>query len=255
MKVVISPAYNYLESFINAIPRGEYPCEKVFCNHRNTVELVRVGEQRFVVKKFKRPTIANCIIYTWFRKNKAQHAWENAYLFQKLGLETANPVAYIVCKKYGFFHTAWFISDYLPYPNIEEVFLSCETKEEKESLMNAFVEYTLHLHELGIVHRDYNKGNILVHKEADGFHFAMIDINRLWFIKNPNVQLSMRSLLMLKMSDEAKEMFLQKYAEKRGFNVEDCQRDLHQFEHYKTFRHQIKTALKRLIKKDPSPIQ
>ena len=255
MKVVISPAYNNLESFIMAIPQGDYPCEKVFCNHRNTVELVRVGEQRFVVKKFKRPTIANCVIYTWFRKNKAQHAWENAYLFKKLGLETADPVAYIVRKKFGFFHTAWFISEYLPYLDIEEVFLSCETKEEKEALIDAFVDYTLHLHELGIVHRDFNKGNILVHKEADGFHFAMIDINRLWFIKNPNVQLSMRSLLMLKMNDEAKEIILPKYAKKRGFNVDDCRHYLYQFEHYNSFRHQIKTAFKRLIKKYPSPKQ
>ena len=28
MKVVIAPAYHHLESFISAIPQGDYPCEK-----------------------------------------------------------------------------------------------------------------------------------------------------------------------------------------------------------------------------------
>lgn len=249
MKVVIAPAYQYIESFISAIPQGDYSCEKVFSDRRNRVELVRVGDLFLVVKRFKRPTIANCIIYTWFRKNKAQHAWENAYLFKKYGLETAEPVATIVRKKYGFFHTAWFISAYLPYPDLEEAYQACETKEEKEVLIDAFVAYTLHLHALGIIHRDYNRKNILVHKEADGYHFAMIDINRLWLKRNPDVRLSMRALLMLKMNDEAKEMILPKYAEGRGFSVEDCQIYLDKIEHYDAFRHQVKTALKRLIHK------
>ena len=249
MKVVISPVYQHLEPFIASIPQGDYPCEKVFRERRNRVELVRVGEQRFVIKRFKRPTIANCIIYTWFRKNKAQRAWENAYLFKKNGLETAEPVAMIVRKKYGFFHTAWFISEYLPYPDLEEAYQACETNEEKEALINAFVAYTLHLHEIGIIHRDYNRKNILVHKEADGYHFAMIDINRLWLKQDPDVPLSMRSLLMLKMNDEVKEMLLPKYAQGRGFSVEECQRSLDKIEHYNAFRHRVKAALKRLIHK------
>lgn len=249
MKVVIAPAYQHLESFISAIPQGNYSCEKVFCDHRNRVELVRVGDLLLVVKKFKRPTLANCVIYTWFRKNKAQHAWENAYLFKKQNLETAEPVATIVRKKYGFFHTAWFISEYLPYPDLEEVFQTYETDEEKEALIDDFVAYTLHLHALGIIHRDYNRKNILVHKEIDGYHFAMIDINRLWLKKNPGVRLSMRSLRMLHMNDEVKEKLLPKYAEERGFSVEDCQHYLDRIEHYDAIRHQVKTALKRLIHK------
>ena len=116
-------------------------------------------------------------------------------------------------------------------------------------MIDAFVAYTLHLHELGIIHRDYNRKNILVHKEADGYHFAMIDINRLWLKRDPDVPLSMRSLLMLKMNDEAKEMLLPKYAQGRGFSVEECQRSLDKIEHYDAFRHQVKAALKRLIHK------
>lgn len=249
MKVVIAPAYHHLESFISAIPQGDYPCEKVFRDRRNLVELVRVGDMLLVVKKFKCPTLANCVIYTWFRKNKAQRAWENAYLFKKLNLETAEPVATIIRKKFGFFHTAWFLSEYLPYPDLEEAFVACETNEEKEALIDAFVAFTLHLHALGIIHRDYNRKNILVHKEADGYHFAMIDINRLWLKRNPDIHLSMRSLMRLKMNEEAKEMFLPKYAKGRGFCVKDCQLYLDKIEHFDVIRHQVKTALKRLIHK------
>lgn len=247
MQVVVAPKYKYLDGFFHAVAQGDYPREKVWRNRRNTVELVRVGDTPLVVKKFKRPTLANCVIYTFFRKNKAQRAWENARLFQQLGLETAGPVAYMVRKKWGFFHTAWFISEFLPYPEIDEAYKACGSEAEREELMTAFVDYTLHLHALKIVHRDYNRGNILVHKEADGYHFALIDINRLWLRHTPDVMLSMRSLMMLKLEEPELDIVLQKYAEGRGFDVEDCEHTISRLQHVNEARRKIKHGFKRLI--------
>ena len=247
MKVVIASKYQYLESFLHAVVQDDYQREKVWRNRRNTVELVRMGDVPLVVKKYKRPTLANCVIYTFFRKNKAQKAWENAFLFQQLGLETAAPVAYMVRRKWGFFHTAWFISEYLPYPEIDEAYEACSSDAEKEELMSAFVDYTLHLHSLNIVHRDYNRGNILVHKEADGYHFALIDINRLWLKHTPNVELSMRSLMMLQLEEPELGVVLQKYAEGRGFDVEDCEHAISRLQRFHEVRSKIKHGFKRLI--------
>lgn len=89
MKVHIHPHYAAYESYIRAIPSEEYEREEVYCNRRNTVERVRFGDKDFVIKKYKRPALINCLIYTWFRKSKAQRAFEYAELFLQRGIETA----------------------------------------------------------------------------------------------------------------------------------------------------------------------
>ena len=77
----------------------EYEREEVYCNRRNTVERVRLGDKDFVIKKYKRPALINCLIYTWFRKSKAQRAFEYAELFSATGNNRhAPPVAYIEIK-------------------------------------------------------------------------------------------------------------------------------------------------------------
>ena len=41
-----------------------------------------------LIKKYKRPALINCLIYTWFRKSKAQRAFEYAELFLQRGIES-----------------------------------------------------------------------------------------------------------------------------------------------------------------------
>ena len=247
MKIVIDSDYKSFEPFILSVSQGEYHPEKVFCNHRNTVELVKVADVSWVVKKFKRPTLANCVIYTWFRKNKAVRAWENAQLFKEKGLETARPVAYIIKKKFGFLHTAFFISEYLPYPTIDKVYSDCKTDEERSQLERDFVLFTYHLHQLDIVHRDYNEGNILVHREPDGFHYAMIDINRLWLKKNPSQKRCLKSIGMLKMDINQMSRFLNQYASLQGFDPEECMCDVLRSRQLHRVRSKIKHTLESCI--------
>ncbi len=88
MKVHIHPHYAAYESYIRAIPSEEYEREEVYCNRRNTVERVRFGDKDFVIKKYKRPALINCLIYTWFRKAK-RSAPLNMQNFSATGIETA----------------------------------------------------------------------------------------------------------------------------------------------------------------------
>ena len=156
MKIRIHPHYAAYESFIRAIPSGEYEREEIYCNRRNTVERVRFGDKEFVIKKYKRPALINCLIYTWFRKSKARRAFEYAELFLQRGIETASPVAYIEIKKNGFFHTGYFISEYIPYPLIGDIGETGMDEEEKQLLTQDLVSFTLQLHLHKIVPLDYN---------------------------------------------------------------------------------------------------
>lgn len=175
----INPKFEYLSSEIHGIPLHEYRVEKVFCNHRNIVELTTIHGERFVVKKYKRPTVANCVIYTLFRKPKAQRAYCNAFMLARKGIETAEPVAYIERHKHGFYHTGWFISRYLPYADVRAYYDSLTDEEARHKFADAFLRFTYLLFEKHQLNEDYNTGNILAYEHNGEYHFALVDINRI----------------------------------------------------------------------------
>lgn len=178
--VHVAPEYEVYTEQIKSLTSSEWNVLKTFCNSRNTVALIDVEGRRWVVKRFKRPTLANCVIYTWFRPNKAKRAFEYAFKLHDAGIETPAPVAYIEIFKNGFFHTGYFISEYLPYSRLDEV-------EEPDSADNAglyrdFAAFTADMHRKNITHSDYNLSNVLWYTDGDGrHHFALVDINRMHF--------------------------------------------------------------------------
>ena len=181
MKIVINPEYNYLTDFINSLPHTEPIPEDVYQKERNYVYKVTVEGTPLVVKKYKRPTLANCVIYTWFRMNKAERSYKYAFRLRKIGFDTAEPVAYIIKKKYGFVHTCYYVTKFIPYS-----LLNTYVEHDKQiilDIVNDFAEYTYNIHKNGISHYDYNLGNILFHKEGDKYKFTVIDINRMVFVR------------------------------------------------------------------------
>ncbi len=179
MRCLINKKYSFLEPDIRQIPSHGYRVEKVFCNRRNTVELVCFQGNYYVVKQYKRPTLANCFVYTWLRKPKTQRAYRNALILQERGILTAEPVAFIEHYKFGFFHTGWFISTYLPYKNVRDTFDDITDKYERRRFAIAFVEFTNRLFKKNIINQDFNHSNILTYKDGNIYRFALIDINRL----------------------------------------------------------------------------
>lgn len=218
MKIVINPEFEYLRTFIESIPQNTYTAEETFCQKRNTVEKISAGNKQLVVKKYKRPTLANCVIYTWFRKNKAQRSYIYAQKLLKAGIETATPVAYIEIYKYGFFHTGYFISEFLPYPLMTET--DHLEEEEKKQIGANFVEYTVHLHKNGIIHPDYNKSNILYHKKGGKYQFALIDINRIHFGR-ATVGNCIKAINTLGLQFDQLIILITKYADLRKWDIQN----------------------------------
>ena len=121
MNTHIHKKYESLTIEIKKIPDGNFRPIRTFCNKRNTVELTTIGENNFVVKKYKVPNIFNRIIYTFFRRSKARRAYENAQRIIRHGISTPFPVAYIETKRGGLFHTGYFISEYMEHPTLENI--------------------------------------------------------------------------------------------------------------------------------------
>lgn len=242
MKVRIHPDFINYEQFIRSIPKGKYIAQEVYCNQRNTVTKVEVEGRMFVIKKYKVPAFFNRIVYTWIRKSKARRSFEYADRLLSHGVETAPPVAYIEERKGFFFNIGYFISEYLPYPVLPK---SQELdKEERELLGQQFVEFTAHLHDIKIIHKDYNPNNVFYHKENGKYQFALVDINRMDFGKD-SLKLWMQAVNQLCAEVEDAVEFVQKYAEIRKLDVLTCLIVLFKNRRARRSRDKMKVAFKK----------
>jgi len=180
VKTVVHPDYAYLEDFVRRLPQEEFPIDHVFCDRRNTVVATHEQGIPMVVKKYARPTVFNCFIYTFFRPTKAKRAYRYAMRLECCGVETAAPIGYVHVYRWGIFHTGYFLCRFLPYPTLASI--KKIDKTEKQKLSEDFILFTAFLHRHGLVPGDYNPGNILYSKDSDGkYHFALVDINRFHF--------------------------------------------------------------------------
>ena len=219
MKIRIHPEFAGYKQFIKSIPEGKYTPVEVYCNLRNTVTKVEVNGKTFVIKKYKIPTLFNRFVYTWIRKSKARRSFEYADRLLSYGVETALPVAYIEERKGGLFNTGYFVSEYLPYPVLPK---SIELEEEeRKTLEQQFIEFTACLHEIKIIHKDYNPNNVFYYKVEGKYHFALVDINRMDFGKN-NLTLWMQAVNQLRMGVGESVEFVEKYARIRNLDVVKC---------------------------------
>ena len=180
MKIVINPQFETCREFIERMPAEGVRPTHTFCNHRNLVAVCQMGGREVVVKRYKRPTLANCVIYTFFRKNKAQRAYENAQRLLNEGIATPEPIAYIVERRHGFVHTCWFVSEYLPWQTLGNLDKTLEDPQERTRLWESYIQLVRDMHRRRMLLRDNNCGNYLVDPDQPG-RFALVDINRLQF--------------------------------------------------------------------------
>ena len=251
MKICLHPAYGFLESELRRIMKEGYSPDKVFCNNRNVVEKVTLAGKPYVIKKFKRPTLANCFIYTFFRKSKAQRAYEYAMLLLEKGIKTPFPVAYIEVKKNGFFHTGYLVTEYVDYPLLSHLNVEEYTQEELKKLSSSFIYFTISLQEKRILPLDYNPGNIFYfyNKKNDCFDFALTDINRMRFGRVPWTRDTMRSFEQFGLSTEHLYDFMLKYSAERGVDLDFCMYQFLSFRLRKKIKRFLKNKLKSQIRR------
>ncbi|MDR2036924.1 MAG: tyrosine protein kinase [Bacteroidales bacterium] len=218
MRIVINPKYEYLADFVRKIPDETYEWDVLYKNDRNTVKKVTVNGTTLVVKRYKRPTLANCFIYTFFKMNKAKRSYVYGFRLKEMGFNTAEPVAYIEISRNGFFHTGYFVSAFLPYPLLKEV----ENYQGalKSEVLSDFAEFTIRQHEAGILNNDYNLTNVFFHKEEERWEFALIDTNRIVFRRKLSRGGIIRQMQSISASINTITEIAEHYAVQRGWNAD-----------------------------------
>lgn len=244
MKTVINPAYEKLRSFVESLPREECPELHVYCNHRNKVFLTEAEGERLVVKRYKRPTWINMVVYTYFRLSKPRRAYEYAFKLKEAGIETPEPVAYIESRRHGLFHTGWFVSRYLDYRMLTEID-SLEPRRRDE-VADAFARFSCRLHESGFLPHDYATANVMYDFSGPECRFALVDINSMSFGKFPRKRCA-RSIKILDMQPDTRRAVISRYAALRGWDGEECYEALVRHRAYIDRCQKAKRCLKRAL--------
>jgi hypothetical protein len=249
MKTHIHKKYQSLTEEIKKIPNEKYKVLHTFCNKRNTVELAEISTHTFVIKKYKVPNFFNRIAYTFFRRSKAQRAYDNALRILRCGVRTPFPVAYIETQKKRLFHTGYFISEYLNLPTLEN-FAMENTNEDMQQMKLDFTDFTISLHRKGILPLDYNPKNIFYYRDKTDkkYKFALTDINRAKFGKISRYKDTMYSFEQLGIPAEHLYNALKEYASRQELDMEASLFMILYFRLKKRVKRFIKRKLRTIIR-------
>lgn len=213
--IFISPLFVNLGYYINTIPENFNNIGTVLKDGRNELRVVEIDGVNLVIKSFKRHTLANKVIYRFFRKSKARRSYENALKLSERKICTPSPVAYIDIYSTLFLKSSYYISCFVNYEKVESLL----SDEPSISFLEDLGEFVYNLHEKEVFHYDLHTSNILSKKNNEGkFNFCLVDINRLKFLrasKNRRV----KNLNRLDLPFNHYSIVISKYADLAKFNA------------------------------------
>jgi tRNA A-37 threonylcarbamoyl transferase component Bud32 len=199
----------------DAAPTGE-----LIYAGRNTIWALDWRGKSLAVKAFGIPWGIRKWIYGGFRASKAKRSFENASTLITLGLHTPRPLGYAELGSQLCLLKSFYVSEHLSastgvFP-LRDVLLD-PYRADREDVLTAFGRYTCTLHDLGVLHRDYSPGNILVVTSDDPgqYRFELIDLNRMSF-GALSLQQRMHNLRLLWADDEDLQAVVMGYAEVFG---------------------------------------
>ncbi len=181
--LILHPDFRHLEDFVRSLPqrfsRGE---GTLIHDGRNQLRTFTHQGLRLVVKSYKIPHLLNRLVYGTLRSGKAQRAYEYALLLRQKGFGSPQPVAWSAHRTAGLlFGHSYFVSleSECPYTYAH---LMAHRIPREEEVLQAIGRLTARLHNQGMIHTDYSRGNILIGFAPDGtIRLELIDLNRLRF--------------------------------------------------------------------------
>ena len=220
MRIIENPLQKQFSDFVNTIHQQFDKAGTVIYKKRNEVRVFNVSGVRINVKRFKKPHLINRIIYTFFRKSKAQRSFQYAIKLREMGFDTPEPVAYIHTKRNGLLHYSYYVSLQVDHYRSMVGFDEGEMNG-CEYLLEAFATFTADLHEKGIYHKDYSSENILFKEENEAVAFCLIDLNRMRFGRVPVLK-GCANFARLRVRRSFFEFIVRKYVEKRHADATRC---------------------------------
>jgi tRNA A-37 threonylcarbamoyl transferase component Bud32 len=210
---------NDIEDFVLNIRENFKADVKVLYNQRNVIKLFKVNGKKYVVKSFKIPHLFNRIIYSFFRKSKAERSYINTKKLESLNIGTPSPVAYIEFYSSFLIKESFYISEYFDFDYQMSDALYDETFNDRNSVFRQFAKFTYEIHNKGVFHSDYNHGNILFKNNKGVYEFSLVDVNRMKFM-TLNYNLRMKSMCRLTKDIDTLKLIIKDYCIVSGENFD-----------------------------------
>jgi hypothetical protein len=197
MKYKINSAIDIeIKDFVLNIKENFKADTKVLYDQRNIIKLFEINGKRYVVKSFRIPHLINRIVYSFFRKSKAERSYINTKKLESLNIGTPPPVAYIEFYSSFLIKESFYISEYFDFDHQMSDALYDENFDNRDSVFRQFAKFTYEIHNKRVFHSDYNHGNILFKNNNGIYEFSLVDVNRMKFM-TLNDSLRMKSLCRL----------------------------------------------------------
>ncbi|MDR1103195.1 MAG: lipopolysaccharide kinase InaA family protein, partial [Tannerella sp.] len=219
-ETVLNPQQQVFDSFVRSLPDTFDRDGRTIYRQRNEIKVFETGGMAVNVKRFRKPHLLNRVAYTFFRPSKAERSYRYAFRLRELGIDTPEPIAYILMKKNGLLHVSYYVCRQVPHEHTMYEF-GRGGIAGRESVLQAFAGYTARLHEAGVYHRDYSPGNILFRQEKEEVRFCLVDINRMRF--GPvSVRQGCAAFARLWGPEPMFRLLAERYAEERGAEAGYC---------------------------------
>ena len=197
------------------------------------------------VKAFAVPARPRGVVYASLRQSKARRSMLNAQKLVEMGINTPDPVACIEYREFGCLRRSYYVCRYWQHDHDLTALLyrgvSCGPNTEV--LLDQLARFTAAQHGHGVIHRDYNPGNILVRSKDGGFDFSIVDLNRLRF-KPLDMKDRISGLVRLTTVTDYLKIIGRQYAKACGIDTEDFCRRLEEGQHrFQARRRRMKGVL------------
>lgn len=179
MKTTVNPSYARYAGFVDRIPDIFEQEGKTIYKARNEIKVFESGGRLVNVKQFKVPSLLNRMAYSFLRAPKAVRAYENAQVLLSKGIETPQPIGYILFYRGGLLHCSYFVSFQTEGEPLYD--LGMQPTEKNADVFTALGRYVARLHAAGVWHADLSPGNILYRRVGAEIRFCLLDINRMRF--------------------------------------------------------------------------
>ena len=182
----INLKYQSLELYILDIHTHFNRSNNTIKEGRNHLKTVKLDGKNYVVKSFKKPSSVKSYMYGNLTKSKARRSFEYANNLLSKDIHTPTPVGFIEHYNGIKLCESFYICEYHNYDyNLSVLFTERgegnPSFNDSDTLWNAFMDFTVDLHTKGIHHLDFTRKNILITKKDIGYHFSIVDLNRMEF--------------------------------------------------------------------------
>ena len=213
--------FSKFESFILSIPElfdnGE---GETIYKGRNELRSFEYEGMQMIVKSYRKPNFINRFVYGLLRPSKAKRSYYNALKLIEIGVGTPIPVAYINIRSFLLFDKSYLITLKSGCSHVYSELFTEKFKEE-EAVLREIGKVTATLHNNGMAHLDYGRGNILFGINGNKVKIELVDLNRMYF-GNLDMNSGCKNLERLPATPQMHSFLAEEYAKARNMNFEKC---------------------------------